>query len=476
MAFPIEVFAIEMPAARIVVATSFPPALVRMNAGRPMPDYDRLCVASWIACGFRVLAVNAPDEIPQLAARYNGVEFIPAQRTAQALFGRKTPFIAEIMSVLARQPEPVLGIVNSDLLFEPAPSWQDLEEAVTRRTLIAGQRLDVRSLSGGALHPYFPGFDCFFFDRAAAAELGKTRFSFSMGFPWWDYWFPLTLALRGYELRNLTQPSVLHLAHDSPEIARSRNWRRLGCEFARGILRELESATPPPNWENLIVLCRELARATDGSIDSGALDESIARLPEFAVPIIARAPLALGPGAVLPQSANSLFSDYFDNVANRAEAGRALHGAIWEEQQGRWDATRMLYQAALEKAPHDPGVLTACGNFFFRRGDMQRAVILLTRAVELAPDSSLLLNSLGSALGELGRDDEAIACFERALASAPLDGTSYYNLAAALYPKRRHSEVVRRLEIKLREGPEFPDGGSWLRRIREAMPDEGDPV
>ena len=61
---------------RIVVATSFPPKLVRTNAGRPMEDYDRLCVQSWIACGFKIISLNAPDEIPALASRYPEVEFI----------------------------------------------------------------------------------------------------------------------------------------------------------------------------------------------------------------------------------------------------------------------------------------------------------------------------------------------------------------------------------------------------------------
>ena len=58
------------PARPIVVATSFPPKLLRTNAGRPMQDYDRLCVQSWIACGFKIISLNAPDEIPALASRY----------------------------------------------------------------------------------------------------------------------------------------------------------------------------------------------------------------------------------------------------------------------------------------------------------------------------------------------------------------------------------------------------------------------
>src|SRR4051812_21576635 len=89
----------------IVVLTSFPPNLVRFNGGEPMEDYDRLCLQSWIACGFRVIAVNTSDEIHSLSVRYPEVEFIPAKRTARSLYGRDTPFIADMLSLLAERKE-----------------------------------------------------------------------------------------------------------------------------------------------------------------------------------------------------------------------------------------------------------------------------------------------------------------------------------------------------------------------------------
>src|SRR6267154_193514 len=110
---------------RIVVATSFPPKLVRVNAGRPMEDYDRLCVQSWITCGFEIISLNAPDEIPALASRYPEVQFIPTERNASNLFGRRTPFIADILSALARESGSVFGIINSDIVFEPAAGWEN---------------------------------------------------------------------------------------------------------------------------------------------------------------------------------------------------------------------------------------------------------------------------------------------------------------------------------------------------------------
>ena len=438
-----------------------------------MADYDRLCIESWIDCGFRVLALNTPDEIPHLAARYTGVDFVSAKRTAQPIFGRNTPFIADMMSVLAIQPEPVLGILNCDILFEPVSAWRGMDAMIAQKTVVTGQRLDARSLTGGALHQYFPGFDYFFFDHAAADALAQTVLPFSMGLPWWDYWFPLCLAFRGYELRNVTKPAVLHLAHESRTEARTSIWRRLAVEFARSVVRESGMRnSAPANTENLIALSRLVDKATDAEIEGGTCDAQIIRLSELSVPIIGGTPIQLDDTA-FAASAPSVSTLFFDGVPNRVEAGHALHQAMWEERLGRMDVAEARYGTALKKAPHDPGVLSACGNFFLRRGDMDRAATLLCEAVELVPDSAWLLNCLGSTLGQAGRVHEAIACFERALAADPLDGTSYYNLAMALYPSNRHGEIVGRLETMLRNVPDFPDGPLWLRRLRESLPRNG---
>jgi hypothetical protein len=454
---------------RIAVATSFPPKLKRMNAGRPMDDYDRLCVQSWIASGFRVIGVNASEEIPQLATRYEGVEFVAVERTAQAMFGRNTPFIADMASILAAQPEPVLGIVNSDLLFEPVPAWQNLEAFVAQKMLVTGQRLDVKTLAGGALHQYFPGFDYFFFGSEAAAVLAKSPHPFSMGLPWWDYWCPLSLAARGYELRSLEIPAVLHLAHESAVGPRNAIWRRLAVEFARSMMRET-ARHARPGWNRLIALCRSLEKATDTEIENGERDNDIAGLCEICVPMIQGTAMRLDD---TQPSASSAPGANFEDVANRVAAGRALHQAMWEEQQGRWDAANALFATASQNAPQDPGVLSAYGNYLFRRGDMKGAAILLGRAVELLPDSAMLLNSLGAALGQLGRDAAAAACFERALQADPHDGASYYNLTMCLYPSGRHLEIIARLERVLRDAPDFTDGPLWLQRILEKLPRNG---
>ena len=440
-----------------------------MNAAERMEDYDRLCLRSWIECGFHVIAFNGPDEIPPLAARYPEIEFVPATRNARAVFGRSTPFIADMLSALAQRPEPVLGIINCDLFFEPAPAWRDLKAIAGKNIFVTGQRYDVRTLSGGALHRYFAGFDYFFFDRAAAETLAQSTQPFSMGLPWWDYWFPLSLMLRGYQVQCIARPAVLHLVHQQQVNARTPDWRRLAREFASAMVRESTNGSlPSPHWQALLQLCRLLDRTNDTELESGAVDEPIIEMSTQTIPLIAgnmtemaNGALEIVPGFVPPRA--------FDDVADRATAGTAMLRALWDESHNNPERARANFLVAAEKAPLDPGVMLDAGNFFFRHGDMERSAKLLAHGAELLPRSVIMLNSLGSTLGQMGRNDEAASCFERAIEANPLDGTSYYNLAIILWLKHRHMEVVSRLEQRLAHAPHFPEGREWLQRIRETL-------
>src|SRR5688572_14955323 len=115
-----------MNAGGIAVATSIPPVLSRRNAGRVIDaEYQKLCVRSWLACRFRVLSVNHEDEIPALAALYPEVCFIATKRDASAISGRRTPYIADLLRAVVDAPEPILGIINSDLVFEPSAAWRE---------------------------------------------------------------------------------------------------------------------------------------------------------------------------------------------------------------------------------------------------------------------------------------------------------------------------------------------------------------
>ena len=440
-----------------------------MNGGQRMEDYGRACLQSWIACGFHVAALNGSDEIPSLAERYPEVEFIPTKRTARPVFGRDTPFVADMLAALAERKESVLGIINCDLLFEPDGFWSELPRIIAGKTVITGQRYDLRTLSGGIMYPYFPGFDFFFFDCAAAAALARTPRPFSMGLPWWDYWFPLTLMLRGCNLQCLTRPAVLHLEHDQQVNARTAAWRRLAREYARAMLHDTGGRhLSSQYWHNLIRLCRTIDGAEDRQFEAGAFDEHIIDMSTQTLPLITSNRVQLGEGSKVPLP-SAIPAGSFDELPERVAAGTALVRGLWDEKHDNLPRAEWQFEHAAQNAPRDPSVLFECGNFFYRRGKMQRAAQLLAQAVACKPDSATLLNSLGSALGHLNRNEEAADCFERAITADPLDGAGYYNLAVVLSLKNRHGEVIRQLQQRIACTPDFPDATMWLQRIREAL-------
>jgi tetratricopeptide (TPR) repeat protein len=237
------------------------------------------------------------------------------------------------------------------------------------------------------------------------------------------------------------------------------------------------SHAPSPQWGGLFSHCRELAGTSDSAVDSGERDQPIGHLAELAVPVIAGSLMELGDGASpLSAWAPLAVSASFDEIPKRLAAGDALHRAMWHETRKELREAQHFYRVALENAPRDAGVLYSCGNDCFRRGDLERAASLFRRAIELMPASAILLNSLGSTLAELGRRDEAMPYFERALKVDPLYAPTYYNLVIGLYPREAYRDIVRLLEQRVKDEPDFSEGGEWLIRIRETLSQLQTPV
>ena len=150
---------------RVAVATSIPPKLSRENAGKRIDaEYQKLCITSLVQCGFRVISVNSRDEIAILRPAFPEVTFVETTRNASQWTGRKNPYIADLLQCLKDVPESVVGIVNSDLVFENSPAWAEcLAPLALGGTVLIGQRYDTHSLFGGTFRRFWPGFDYFFF-------------------------------------------------------------------------------------------------------------------------------------------------------------------------------------------------------------------------------------------------------------------------------------------------------------------------
>jgi tetratricopeptide (TPR) repeat protein len=405
----------------IAVATSIMPTLSRRNAGCVVDSgYQKLCIRSWLDCGFRVISVNPPDEIPDLALSYPEVTFVATESTSGSA-GRRLPYIADLLRALIEAPEPVVGIVNSDIVFEPSAAWRTWLPGTVGAALVTGQRHDATSLFDGTLRKYYWGFDFFFFDNKAARDLLETASHFAMGLPWWDYWLPAALSLKGRQVLTLERPTVAHLIHKEPSL--DDGWRQLAMSFAAFVAQEAAKFRGPlPQGVNAVLpLCRELAEMPELRWRSRGADAQISQIAVRYIPEITRN-IANAPSGELgaPSSPDERGpANVFHRFTERLSAGEALERAKQMEQQGNTAGARANFQHALERTPRDFDLLCAFGEFLLRLGKADDAIDLLRRAIENDPDNRAPHGSLAVALYQSASRAEAIKVLEKALAKWP---------------------------------------------------------
>ncbi|HUA53743.1 MAG TPA: hypothetical protein VMB81_16340 [Candidatus Sulfotelmatobacter sp.] len=175
--------------------------------------YTERCVRSWLEGGHRVISVNTPAEIDQIASRFADVEFRAVERSAVAAVGRPLVYMSDLLNECAVAEADVVGIVNADLFLHAPKSFDRLLARMDGRTLVYAERLDVDDVDDPSeAEPYSAGMDCFLFSPSMVKEIGDENFIF--GECWWDYWLPIVLAKRGHRLQLAGPPPFIkHLQH-----------------------------------------------------------------------------------------------------------------------------------------------------------------------------------------------------------------------------------------------------------------------
>ena len=201
----------------ITLYTSIPPKLHRMAGGLEYGDaYQKECINSWISAGFRVVSINPGSEIAYLANKYPQVRF--EDSGSEDVRTRIHVFLRHI----AATGEPLSGIINADCYLLDCGSIADRIRAASQESVVLLRRLN---LDPTALRPTgrrCPGFDAFLFDTAFLPLVDDIG-NWSIGTPWWDFWFPVAMYLAGARLRMLDAPVLLHLDHE-------QSWRVDDCD------------------------------------------------------------------------------------------------------------------------------------------------------------------------------------------------------------------------------------------------------
>ncbi len=189
--------------------TSVPPHL----SGRAIVQ-QREVFASWRAAGFEPISVNGPSEIVRVEALGLGVEIEPTSEDGK-------PCVSDIVTAIRKRGGERAGIVNADCKIHGYPDLSLKFAAALRNSVLYAERVDV----GDDWLPTIgecAGFDAFFFDVGVLRPVNNRHFR--LGEPWWDYWFPLQLAVNGARLGCLDMPLLHHRRHQARWNPQDWDW------------------------------------------------------------------------------------------------------------------------------------------------------------------------------------------------------------------------------------------------------------
>lgn len=196
------------------IYTSIPLKVTRMVNGQDVGQaWTQMCVNSWLEAGYKIYSVNSEKEATAVATLYPDIKIIKTSRDGSVKVGRPLVYISDIISSAIDANEKNFALINADIMFlKNAASV--LKGWVPENGFVYSTRLDIDDLAGNnpRLHG---GLDFFILKTIDVRELNLTDMLF--GTPWWDYWLPFILNLRGVKGRRISfdnQPVIAHLFHD----------------------------------------------------------------------------------------------------------------------------------------------------------------------------------------------------------------------------------------------------------------------
>ena len=171
---------------------------------------QRKALTSWTDKGFRLISVNAVEEIEFLKPQFTNVEFYSAYIDGRSKFNRPYIYLDQVFEVLKRHGSELCGIVNSDIFL----GRQEMCEYIAREAgnaLVFGARMDVASLDDLSEGCWYEGFDYFFFKQNMLSNYPAEEFC--IGLPWWDYWMILIPLAKKLPVKRIMSPVVFHEVH-----------------------------------------------------------------------------------------------------------------------------------------------------------------------------------------------------------------------------------------------------------------------
>ena len=192
------------------------------SIGHSRIERQQKCIASWLAVGCEVTAVQSAGEADVLIKDFPQVRFVETSLVGD-LFGK--PKFVRLSAMLNEAP---CLILNSDIEVRSTP------EAFAERWSPAGDKkikLGIRwdeDPETKQMSMLKWGIDAFLITPEIVADLPDI--GMTMGMPAWDYWIPIHLSKRRYEIITNKEPELIHEDH-------KRNWSDRDYEIGVSIIQ-----------------------------------------------------------------------------------------------------------------------------------------------------------------------------------------------------------------------------------------------
>jgi len=148
---------------------------------------------------------------------------------------------------------------------------------------------------------------------------------------------------------------------------------------------------------------------------------------------------------------------------------QAFADATTLQVAGKLSEAGRLYDAILAADPDHFASLVRLAVMRLREGQVDEAVIMLTRAAATAAGSAEAQVGIGAIFASIGRSAETIACYQRALAADPTHAVAHCNLANVLQSRGRLKDAIDHYEHALEVRPEFPEALSNLGNVMQMV-------
>ena len=129
----------------------------------------------------------------------------------------------------------------------------------------------------------------------------------------------------------------------------------------------------------------------------------------------------------------------------------------WAEQQaGRWESAKSLYNQALNIEPRQPDALNLLGVLALQEHDPEQAAALIAKAIEVQPSNPGFHANLGQAYLELRRVAEASDAFLKAAQLDPRNPQFVVGAAVCLALQGDTAQAEEQLRAITRKHPRYP--------------------